>query len=115
MAGLDPYVLHEDRAVDALGELGKFSTSVVVVSAPPSEGAPPKTSSFSSEQAQGDGVSGGAGADDDDLTHVAHTVVSGFVGAISSIRPSTSFLISSRIGRTASTPWPAGSSSAQSR
>ncbi|CAL9611741.1 hypothetical protein SUDANB6_05663 [Streptomyces sp. enrichment culture] len=39
----------------------------------------------------------------------------GFSGAISAIRPSTRVLISSRIGRTASTPRPAGSSSFQSR
>lgn len=39
----------------------------------------------------------------------------GFSGAISAIRSSTRVLISSRIGRTASTPWPAGSSTFQSR
>lgn len=37
------------------------------------------------------------------------------LASISSMSPSTSFLISSRMGRTASTPWPAGSSSFQSR
>ncbi len=39
----------------------------------------------------------------------------GAAGAISAIRPATRDRISSRIGRTASTPWPAGSSSFQSR
>ncbi len=61
------------------------------------------------------GASGGAEADDGGLGCLAHAVAAGPTGAMSAIRPSTRVLISSRMGRTASMPWPAGSSSFQSR
>jgi hypothetical protein len=50
---------------------GKFSTSVVVVSAPPTKMALPKRSGLNSGAGgvEGGGESGAAGVDDDDLAY----------------------------------------------
>src|SRR5690606_37461020 len=117
LLGLDPHVLHEDRSVDAVGEAGEVLDlgSGGEGSADEDAAAEEQGIELGSGGVEGGGVSGRAGADDDDVAYLAHAVASGFSGAISAIRPSIRVLISSRMGRTASTPWPAGSSSFQSR
>jgi hypothetical protein len=48
---LGPHVLHEVGAHDAVGKPGKFSTSVVCISAPPAVTEPSKTSGSSAARA----------------------------------------------------------------
>ncbi|ESQ07370.1 sugar ABC transporter ATPase [Streptomyces sp. PVA_94-07] len=117
LLGLGSHVLHEDRTVDTVREAGEVLDlgRRGQRAAHEDRAAEQQRLQLGAGGVEGSGVSGGAGSDDDDLADLAHAVCSGFAGAISSIRFSTSFLISSRIGRTASTPWPAGSSSVQSR
>jgi hypothetical protein len=49
--GLLAQGVHEVRTHDAVGEAGKFSTSVVVISAPPAVTEPSNTSGFSPARA----------------------------------------------------------------
>ncbi len=95
---------------------GSFSTSAVVVSEPPRRWSC-RTTTASAAHGRQSGrrrCNWRAGSDGDNLADQAHMVRFGFVGAISSIRFSTSSLISSRIGRTASMSRPEGSSNGQS-
>ncbi len=56
------------------GKPGKFSTSVVFISAPPAVTEPSKTSglSLALRRVQRRGVAGGTRADDDDIANVSH-------------------------------------------
>ena len=55
---------------------GKFSTSVVFISAPPAVTLPSKSSGFEVRAGgvDGGGVAGRSRADDDDVAHVGHEV-----------------------------------------